>query len=62
MYELQQDYEKQSEELERLRALLTQHNIPFDSQQGKRANFCCANDSTNNMFITCDMLNTVFCV
>ncbi|XP_011486458.1 N-acetylglucosamine-1-phosphotransferase subunit gamma isoform X2 [Oryzias latipes] len=28
-----EDYEKQSEELERLRALLTQHNIPFDSQQ-----------------------------
>uniref|UniRef100_A0A3B3HQE8 N-acetylglucosamine-1-phosphate transferase subunit gamma n=1 Tax=Oryzias latipes TaxID=8090 RepID=A0A3B3HQE8_ORYLA len=30
-----EDYEKQSEELERLRALLTQHNIPFDSQQDK---------------------------
>ncbi|RVE59644.1 hypothetical protein OJAV_G00190570 [Oryzias javanicus] len=27
-----EDYQKQSEELERLRALLTQHNIPFDSQ------------------------------
>ncbi|KAF6734793.1 N-acetylglucosamine-1-phosphotransferase subunit gamma [Oryzias melastigma] len=27
-----EDYQKQSVELERLRALLTQHNIPFDSQ------------------------------
>uniref|UniRef100_A0A8C8DMT5 N-acetylglucosamine-1-phosphate transferase subunit gamma n=1 Tax=Oryzias sinensis TaxID=183150 RepID=A0A8C8DMT5_9TELE len=30
-----EDYQKQSEELERLRALLTQHNIPFDSQRDK---------------------------
>ncbi|KAF0025303.1 hypothetical protein F2P81_022184 [Scophthalmus maximus] len=27
-----EDFEKQSEEIERLRALLTQHNIPFDSK------------------------------
>lgn len=30
-----QDFEKQSEEIERLRALLTQHNIPFDSKPSK---------------------------
>lgn len=28
-----EDFQKQSEEIERLRALLTQHNIPFDSNQ-----------------------------
>lgn len=28
-----EDFQKQREEIERLRALLTQHNIPFDSKQ-----------------------------
>lgn len=31
-----QDLEKQREEIERLRALLIQHNIPFESEQSKR--------------------------
>ncbi|XP_041829690.1 N-acetylglucosamine-1-phosphotransferase subunit gamma isoform X2 [Melanotaenia boesemani] len=30
-----EDYQKQSEEVERLRALLTQHNIPYDSQHNE---------------------------
>ncbi|XP_070707944.1 N-acetylglucosamine-1-phosphotransferase subunit gamma [Pempheris klunzingeri] len=30
-----EDFQKQREEIERLRALLTQHNIPFDSKQNE---------------------------
>uniref|UniRef100_G3P2L9 N-acetylglucosamine-1-phosphate transferase subunit gamma n=1 Tax=Gasterosteus aculeatus aculeatus TaxID=481459 RepID=G3P2L9_GASAC len=30
-----EDFQKQREEIERLQALLTQHNIPFDSKQSK---------------------------
>ncbi|KAM3591377.1 uncharacterized protein V6R79_001002 [Siganus canaliculatus] len=30
-----EDFQKQSEEIERLRALLTQHNIPFESKQNE---------------------------
>lgn len=30
-----QDLKKQREEIERLRALLIQHNIPFESEQSK---------------------------
>ncbi|CAJ1080856.1 N-acetylglucosamine-1-phosphotransferase subunit gamma isoform X3 [Xyrichtys novacula] len=30
-----EDFQKQTEEIERLRALLTQHNIPFDSKQNE---------------------------
>ena len=30
-----QDLQKQREEVERLRALLSQHNIPFDSKPSK---------------------------
>lgn len=32
---LVQDFQKQRDEVERLRALLTQHNIPFDSKPSK---------------------------
>lgn len=30
-----EDFQKQREEIERLRALLTQHNIPFDSKRNE---------------------------
>lgn len=35
-----QDFQKQREEIERLRALLTQHNIAFDSKPSKSFKLC----------------------
>lgn len=55
-----QDLEKQREEIERLRALLIQHNIPFDSEQSKQTYLAAfqLSNITILMFRLCRMSQT----
>lgn len=52
-----QDFQKQREEIERLRALLTQHNIPFDSKPGKSTQLSSLHSF--NLYTACTVLSCV---
>lgn len=56
-----QDFQKQREEIERLRALLTQHNIPFNSKQSKWTQLvCCQSFKFYTVLITLFVQNLFY--